>query len=176
MVGGLPVAKGVPDGDAPGQSLYDGLGRHSTVIGIVRQMHGARVGWKKPGNVAILPRVMPANSTNYPISTEPGLVNRTLTQVEKTLFGVNDQRVLRDLRPHKETRNRSRPCSCDLKRPILLLPVGILAIRAPGLLAVAGPARRASGISTAIATRTIHTAPTGPNRFGIVGYSREVSR
>jgi putative ABC transport system permease protein len=228
-----------PDGDALGQPLYDGLGRPSTIIGIVRRMHGAWVGWDKLSHVALLPRVMPSNSTHYLIRTEPGLVNQTLAQVEAALFGVNDQRVLQELRPMTETKDRSYQgdrgmavllgvvtllmvsvtgvgiiglasfavrqrfkqigtrravgarrrdilryfllenwmittagvvlgtlaalginywlmTAYDLERlDPLLLPVGILVIWALGLLAVAGPARRAAGISPAIATRTI---------------------
>ncbi len=228
-----------PGEDALGKPVFDGLGRPSTVVGVVRQMHGAWVGWDKLDNVAILPRVMPSNSTYYMVRTEPGLVDQTLPLVEQALFGVDDQRVLQALRPMTETRERSyegdrgmavllgvmtvlmvsvtgvgivglasfsvrqrvkqigtrRAVGArrrDILRYFLLenwmittagvvlgtaaalginywlmtaydlerldpmyVPAGILVIWLLGLLAVAGPARRAAGISPAIATRTI---------------------
>ena len=229
-----------PDGDAqPGVTLYNGLNDPMTVIGIVEQMHGAWVGWDKLGNVMIVPTVMPIDYIYYLIRTEPGQRDRIMPQVEETLVALNDQRLIKDLKPHAEYKEdsymgdrgmaillsvvvglmmvvtgvgivglasfsvRQRVKQIGTRRAVgarrgaivryfmlenwlittagvllgtvlavgvnywlvvsyelerlnpVYVPVGILALWAIGLLAVAWPARRAAAISPAVATRTI---------------------
>ena len=97
-----------PDGDAqPGVTLYTGLDDPMTVIGIVEHMHGAWVTWDKLENVMLLPRVMPIDQTYYLIRTEPGLRDRIMPKVEETLIALNDQRLVKDLKPHAEYKANS---------------------------------------------------------------------
>ena len=97
-----------PGGDAqPGVTLYSGLDDPITVIGIVEHMHGAWVSWDKLENVMLAPRVMPIDQTYYVIRTEPGLRDRIMPQVEETLTALNDQRLVKDLKPHAEYRANS---------------------------------------------------------------------
>jgi putative ABC transport system permease protein len=92
-----------PDGGAqPGVTLYSGLNDPVTVIGIVERMHGAWVSWDKLEHVMLVPTVLPIGRVYYLIRTEPGERDRLMPRVEEMLAGLDDRRLVRDLKTHSE--------------------------------------------------------------------------
>ena len=127
-----------PDGTAgPGTTVYDGLNRPITIIGIVEQMHGAWVNWDKLEHVMFFPEVSDSPSTYYMIRTERGERDRLMPLIEETLVGLNDRRVVERLRTLGDIKDRSY--RGDRAMAILLgTVIGLLiAITALGIVGLA---------------------------------------
>ncbi|MDP9199611.1 MAG: ABC transporter permease [Pseudomonadota bacterium] len=94
-------AKGLfpEDGNALGKTIYDGLNRPATVIGIIETMHGSWVGWDKLGQVMLVPRVSSGPAALYLVRTEPGRQAELMRTAEEHLANSNPDRLLRWVRP-----------------------------------------------------------------------------
>jgi putative ABC transport system permease protein len=88
-----------PDGNALGKTVYDGLNRTSTVIGIIETMHGSWVGWDKLGQVMLVPRIRSGPGAFYLVRAEPGRQAALMRTVEEQLATSNPDRLLRWVRP-----------------------------------------------------------------------------
>jgi putative ABC transport system permease protein len=88
-----------PDGNALGKTIYDGLDRPSTVIGIIENMHGSWVGWDKLDHVMLVPRIKSGPDGVYMVRTEPGRRDALMRTVEERLATSNPGRLLRWVRP-----------------------------------------------------------------------------
>ncbi len=96
-----------PDGNALGQMVYWGSMESSTVIGIIRQMHGSWVGWDGLGRVVIQPGKDNHTTNKYMIRTEPGRRDELIPQIEKQLGELDRQRVVKKVRSMEEMAARS---------------------------------------------------------------------
>ncbi len=98
----------LPDGrQALGATVYDGLDRPVTIIGIIEHMQGAWVSWDELDHVMLLAEVWKGLFTRYLIRTEPGERDRVMALIEEKLFAVEDQRVIQDLEAHTDIVHRS---------------------------------------------------------------------
>ena len=88
-----------PDGNALGKTIYDGLNRPSTVIGIIETMHGSWVGWDKLGQVMLVPRIRSGPAAFYLVRAEPGRKEQLMRTVEQHLSTSNPDRLLRWVKP-----------------------------------------------------------------------------
>jgi putative ABC transport system permease protein len=97
-----------PDGGGrPGAVIYDGLGNPQTIVGVIGHMQGAWVGWDKLDQVLLVPTVRVGSANYYIVRTEPGQRDRLMPEVEALLAGMNDGRVIKDLRTLQEIRDES---------------------------------------------------------------------
>jgi putative ABC transport system permease protein len=126
-----------PDGDALGKTLYDGLNRPSTIIGIIETMHGAWVGWDKLGHVAIFPRIRSGPGAIYLVRTEPGRQAEAMQAAEKHLATSNPDRLLRWVRTLESFRERSYLDDRNMAIFLTSVTSALLAITALGIFGLA---------------------------------------
>lgn len=131
-----------PEGGALGGTVYDGLNRPRTVIGILERMHGSWVGWDKLENVMLVPTVMPWPGMIYIIRTEPGMRDRVMPQVEETLLKTNPQRIPRDLRTLSDIKNKSYLGDRGMAILLSVVVALMVAVTAVGIIGLASFAVR----------------------------------
>ncbi len=151
-----------PDGNALGKSLYDGLDRPATVIGIIENMHGSWVGWDKLDHVMLIPRIKSGPGMVYMVRAEPGQRDALMRSVEEHLADSNPDRLLRWVRPLAYFAHQSY--LGDRNKAIIQVSVtgALLAIAALGIFGLA-----TFNVSTRI--RQIGTRrAVGARRFDIV--------
>jgi putative ABC transport system permease protein len=111
-----------PEGDALGRTVYDGLDRPSTIVGIIETMHGAWVHWDKLGNVTLSPERPSGPLVRYLVRVEAGLADRLTGEVEKALIERDSTgRVIRRVVPMLEYKQESY--SGDRAMAVLLVIV-----------------------------------------------------
>ena len=143
--------------DPLGKTIYDGLGRTTTVIGVIRRMQGAWVSWEGLERVMIRPEVGLFPYTRYLIRTEPGQRDAIMPVVEKTLIDLNEERLVRRLTAHADVVEHSY--SQDRTMAVILTTVSVLlvTITALGIVGLASfsvsQRTRQIGIRRAIGAR-----------------------
>ncbi|MFZ2506998.1 MAG: FtsX-like permease family protein [Steroidobacteraceae bacterium] len=126
-----------PDGDALGKTIYDGLNRPSTVIGIIERMHGSWVGWDKLGNVMLFPRIRSGPGAVYIVRAEPGRQTELMREVEQELSTNNPDRLLRWVRPMAYFVNQSYLDDRNMAIFLVSVTGALLAITALGIFGLA---------------------------------------
>lgn len=90
-----------------GQTFYDDQSKPFKIIGVIEHMHGSWVGWDKVDRVMLTPVVGPAPRTRYIVRTEPGEIDRVMTEVETALRKRDPNRVIGKLTKMSELKKRS---------------------------------------------------------------------
>jgi putative ABC transport system permease protein len=88
-----------PHENALGKTIYSGLGKPATIVGIIDNMFGT--GWTGEGSiddVAILPQLPRLIGMDYLIRTEPGRRDAVMREVEEHLSTSNPDRVIKWVR------------------------------------------------------------------------------
>ncbi|MEM9385278.1 MAG: FtsX-like permease family protein [Pseudomonadota bacterium] len=147
-----------------GQTLYDGLDRPMTVVGVLEQMHGAWVGWDRLDMVMLAPEKPTGSLVRYLVRVEPGTAEAMTKQVETVLTERDRGRVVRRVVPMSEYRDGSY--SRDRAMAILMVVVVVMLtlITSLGIVGLAS-------FSVAQRTRQIGTRrAVGARRMHIVRY------
>ncbi len=134
----LDLAKELfPDGNALGKTIYDGLNRPSTIIGIVERMHGSWVGWDKLGNVMLVPRIRSGPGAIYMVRAERGRKAELMRAAEKHLGTSNPDRLLRWVRPMEYFVHQSYLDDRNMAIFLVTVTAALLAITALGIFGLA---------------------------------------
>ena len=80
-----------------GKDFYDDQSKPIRIVGIIEHMHGSWVGWDKLDRIALIPRVTGPN-TRYLVRTEPGQIDRMMTEVDTALRKRDPNRVIGKMR------------------------------------------------------------------------------
>jgi putative ABC transport system permease protein len=83
-----------PDGDALGQTVYDGLGEPVTIVGIIERMLGSWPGWDEAGNVALFPVIADEQQARYLVRAQPGQRDAMMKAADEALSKVDNGRVI----------------------------------------------------------------------------------
>lgn len=127
-----------PDDPNPvGKSFYDGLGKPTTVIGIIEHMHGAWVGWDKLDHVMLFPRIKNGPSAIYLVRTEPGRRDAVMREIEAKLGDSNPGRLLRWVRPFDYFIDQSYLGDRNMAIFLVSVTSALLAITALGIFGLA---------------------------------------
>lgn len=126
-----------PDGHALGKTIYDGLDRPSTVIGIIENMHGSWVGWDKLDHVMLVPRIKSGPNGVYMVRTEPGRRDALMRTVEERLATSNPGRLLRWVRPLTYFERQSYLDDRNMAIFLVSVTSALLAITALGIFGLA---------------------------------------
>ena len=94
-----------------GQDLLRRSEQPIRIIGVIEHMHGSWVGWDKVDRVMLLPLVGPGPGTRYIVRTEPGEIDRVMTEVETALRKRDPNRVIGKLRRCPNTRSAATPAT-----------------------------------------------------------------
>ncbi len=133
------LAKAVypPDGDALGRTIYDGLNRPSTIIGVIETMHGSWVGWDKVSQVMLVPRIRSGPGAVYLVRTEPGRQAALMRTVEEHLSTSNSDRLLRWVRPLERFARQSYLDDRNMAIFLVSITSALIAITALGIFGLA---------------------------------------
>jgi len=127
-----------PDDPNPvGKSFYDGLGKPTTVVGIIEHMHGAWVGWDKLDHVMLFPRIKNGPSAIYLVRTEPGRRDAVMREIEAKLGDSNPGRLLRWVRPFDYFIDQSYLGDRNMAIFLVSVTSALLAITALGIFGLA---------------------------------------
>jgi len=126
-----------PDGNALGRTIYDGLNRPSTIIGIIETMHGSWVGWDKLGQVMLVPRIRSGPGAIYMVRTGPGRRAELMQAAEKHLATSNPDRLLRWVRTFNSFADRSYLDDRNMAIFLTIVTTALLAITALGIFGLA---------------------------------------
>jgi putative ABC transport system permease protein len=126
-----------PDGNALGKTIYDGLNRPSTVIGLIETMHGSWVGWDKLGQVMLVPRIRSGPAAMYLVRTEPGRQAALMRTAEEHLASSNPDRLLRWVRPMEYFVRQSYLDDRNMAIFLVSVTSALLAITALGIFGLA---------------------------------------
>ncbi len=125
------------DGNALGKSIYDGLNRPSTVIGIIETMHGSWVGWDKLGQVMLVPRIRSGPAAIYMVRAEPGRQAALMRTAEEHLASSNPDRLLSWVRPMEYFVRQSYLDDRNMAIFLTSVTSALLAITALGIFGLA---------------------------------------
>jgi putative ABC transport system permease protein len=95
------------DDPALGKDVYDNLGQHAVVVGVIDHMLGAWVDWDKLSNVMFHPRISPGPSARYVVRAEPGRRDALIAEIERKLASADISRAITWVRPHSYYTERS---------------------------------------------------------------------
>jgi putative ABC transport system permease protein len=127
-----------PDDPNPvGKAFYDGLGRPTTVVGIIEHMHGAWAGWDKLDHVMLFPRIKNGPSATYVVRTEPGRRDAVMREIEAKLGDSNPGRLLRWVRPFDYFIHQSYLDDRNMAIFLVSVTSALLAITALGIFGLA---------------------------------------
>ncbi|HUG02956.1 MAG TPA: FtsX-like permease family protein [Steroidobacteraceae bacterium] len=125
------------DNNALGKTIYDGLNRPSTVIGIIETMHGSWVGWDKLGQVMLVPRIRSGPAAIYMVRAEPGRQAELMRTAEEHLASSNPDRLLRWVRPMEYFVRQSYLDDRNMAIFLTSVTSALLAITALGIFGLA---------------------------------------
>ena len=119
-----------------GKDIYDDQGKPLRIIGVIEHMHGSWVGWDKLDRIVLIPRITGPN-TRYLVRTEPGLIDRMMTEVDSALRKRDPNRVIGKMR--KLSNHKRRSYSGDMLMAITLTTVTglVLVFSALGIFGLA---------------------------------------
>ena len=127
-----------PDDPNPvGKSFYDGLGKPTTVVGIIEHMHGAWAGWDKLDHVMLYPRIKGGPSAVYVVRTEPGRRDAVMREIEAKLGDSTPGRLLRWVRPFEYFIHQSYLGDRNMAIFLVSVTSALLAITALGIFGLA---------------------------------------
>jgi putative ABC transport system permease protein len=153
-----------PQGDALGKTLYDSfgwLGRPATIIGIVEQMHGSRVGSPRVDRVLLVSRLPFPDEpvVHYVVRAEPGQRDAVLRLAEEHLSASNPDRIIEWVRTMEFFRARSYLTDRNISIFLLAITGVLLALGAVGIFGLArfnvGARVKQIGIRRALGARRI---------------------
>jgi putative ABC transport system permease protein len=96
-----------PKQNALGKTFYDNHSTPYKIIGVIEHMHGSWVGWDKLDRVILSSMVGPKPGTRYLVRTQPGEIDRLMTEVETALRKRDPNRVIGKLTKMSEHKKRS---------------------------------------------------------------------
>jgi putative ABC transport system permease protein len=127
-----------PDDPNPvGKSFFDGLGRPTTIVGIIEHMQGAWVGWDELDQVVLFPRIKRGPTAVYVVRTEPGRRDGVMREIEAKLGDSNPDRLLRWVRPFDYFINQSYLDDRNMAIFLVSVTSALLAITALGIFGLA---------------------------------------
>ncbi|XOV88913.1 MAG: ABC transporter permease [Pseudomonadota bacterium] len=125
-----------PDEDALGKTVYWSDMSPSTIIGIIDHMQGSWINWDGLDRNVFHGRISAWESVRYMVRAKPGQRDPLLAVLEDELSRLNQNRVIRSIRPHAEivenTYELDRAMTIVLSSVILLL-VGLTGLVIVGL-------------------------------------------
>ncbi len=89
-----------------GKDFYDDQSKPVRIIGVIEHMHGAWVGWDKLDRIVLIPRVIGPN-IRYIVRTEPGQIDRMMTEVDSALRKRDPNRVIGKMRKMSDQKDNS---------------------------------------------------------------------
>lgn len=127
-----------PHESALGKPLYDAfgwLGHPATIVGIVDQMHGSRVGSPRVNRVLLVPRVPYPDepAVHYIVRAEPGQREAVMRMAEEHLSTSNPDRIIEWVRPLEFFRSRSYLTDRNISIFLVAITATLLAIGAVGV-------------------------------------------
>ena len=128
------------DEDPLGKPMYNGGSAEappSIVVGVVERLQSAWTTWDNTERSVIAPWRMLFSNRWYLIRTEPGQRDAAMGQVEKVLTGVNDQRVIYQLRSYDEIRQRGYQRQRAMAWILIATMVGLSLVTALGIVGMA---------------------------------------
>jgi putative ABC transport system permease protein len=153
-----------PKGDALGKTLYDSfgwLGHPATIVGIVEQMHGSRVGSPRVNRVLMVPRVPYPEEpvVHYVVRTEPGQRDTVMRLIEEHMAASNPDRIIEWVRTLEFFRSRSYLTDRNISIFLAAITAVLLALGAVGIFGLArfnvGARTKQIGIRRALGARRI---------------------
>lgn len=126
-----------PDGNAVGKTIFDGLNRPSTVIGVIETMHGSWVSWDRVGQVMLVPRIRSGPGAIYIVRTEPGRQAALMRTVEEHLSTNDPERLLRWVRPMERFARQSYLDDRNMAIFLVSITGALIAITALGIFGLA---------------------------------------
>jgi putative ABC transport system permease protein len=96
-----------PKQNALGKTIYDNHSTPHKIVGVIEHMHGSWVGWDKVDRVILNPMIGPKPNTRYIVRTQPGEIDRVMTEVETALRKRDPNRVIGKLAKMSEHKKRS---------------------------------------------------------------------
>jgi putative ABC transport system permease protein len=153
-----------PDGPALGQTVYDGLGQPTRIVGILERMHGAWVSWDKLENVVLHPLLANERFAVYLVRAQPGQRDAVMRLAEAKLSAIDNGRILLKVKSLEELAANSYADDRAMTVYLSVVVGLLLAISALGIFGLA-----AFNVSTR--TKQIGTRrAVGARRFDIVRY------
>ena len=153
-----------PKGDALGKTMYDSFGwlaHPATIVGIVEQMHGSRVGSPRVDRVTLVPRVPYPDepAVHYIVRAQPGQRDEVMRLVEQRLATSNPNRIIEWVRPLEFFRARSYLTDRNISIFLVTITGVLLALGAVGVFGLArfnvGARTKQIGIRRALGARRI---------------------
>jgi putative ABC transport system permease protein len=89
-----------------GKDFYDDQSKPVRIIGVIEHMHGAWVGRDKLDRIVLIPRVIGPN-IRYIVRTEPGQIDRMMTEVDSALRKRDPNRVIGKMRKMSDQKDNS---------------------------------------------------------------------
>ncbi len=89
-----------------GKDFYDDQSKPVRIIGVIEHRHGAWVGWDKLDRIVLIPRVIGPN-IRYIVRTEPGQIDRMMTEVDSALRKRDPNRVIGKMRKMSDQKDNS---------------------------------------------------------------------
>ena len=89
-----------------GKDFYDDQSKPVRIVGVIEHMHGAWVSWDKLDRIVLIPRVT-GPSIRYIVRTEPGQIDRMMTEVDSALRKRDPNRVIGKMRKMSDQKDNS---------------------------------------------------------------------
>lgn len=125
------------DGNALGKTIFMNGEQELEVVGIVKRMQGAWLGWSGVGQVTLLPGSVLDGSQWYAVRTEPGQRDRVIKEVEAALVATGDERVIRAVRTLSELRDRSYSSDSAIAWALIVINALLVVITGLGIVGLA---------------------------------------
>ncbi len=128
-----------PDGKALGRPVYDMLGRHATIIGIINDVIATSWASRLFGvyDVAIVPRPVTAFTTGYLVRTAPGQRDRLMRVAEQHLSESNPNRVITGIKSLEYFKDQLYRWDFDMAIFLVTVTVLVIAVACIGIFGLA---------------------------------------
>jgi putative ABC transport system permease protein len=120
-----------------GKTFYDGLGKPIVIVGVIKHMLGAWVGWDKLDHVMLFPRIKNGPQAIYVVRTQPGRRDAVMRDIEAKLGNSNPGRLLRWVRPFDYFIHQSYLGDRNMAIFLVSVTGALLAITALGIFGLA---------------------------------------
>jgi putative ABC transport system permease protein len=126
-----------PNENALGKTVYDGLRRPITIIGVIEHMQGSWLSHKLVEQLYIAPLYPPGPAVKYLVRTQAGRRDLIMQQVERSIVESNPNRIIERIRPLEEFKNRSYLADRNMGIFLVSITALLLVITALGVFGLA---------------------------------------
>lgn len=123
--------------EAVGRTVYWNNEDQLTIVGLVKQMHGAWVGWDGLERPMLIPQVDDGPSFRYLIRAEPGQRDRMMKEVEEGLAELDRSRVVESVRSLEEYKSGSYEADRAMAIVMAVVMVLLIMITSLGIVGLA---------------------------------------